>query len=193
MLKLRQEALQSFGGGLSDIVKPKLSKLEKEIKIAKNDIKTEKHKVCGKKRNFKQLNEPVNQSLSDVFQKVEKKKFHTFGKRQKKMQYKDSQEIVSMSEVLANKENTKLKVFGDTKSNQENKADTVRITDSLSNRKTKTSMEVEASPFMSDCIIRKSRIELEQEEARKDEQKQAELDIKQLQKTKGIVMAFDLK
>ena len=30
MLKLQQETLASFGGGLGDIINPKLSKLEKE-------------------------------------------------------------------------------------------------------------------------------------------------------------------
>ena len=100
--------------------------------------------------NFRKINEPVNESLSDVFQKV-----------QKKMKFKNIQGIVSLSELLAGKENIKLRIFGDTKSNQENNTEKPEIPNSLSNKTTKTNMEIETSPFMNGCIIMKSRIEIE--------------------------------
>lgn len=48
------------------------------------------------------------------------------------------------------------------------------------------------SDFMSDCVIKKSLIERDQERAKRIKEKQAEQNIKRRGETKGIVMAFDI-
>ena len=62
-------------------------------------------------------------------------------------------------------------------------------------RKAREERDNKAKPtggFMSDCVMKKSLIEREQEEARKSKEKEAEKDIKSRRETKDIVMAFDI-
>lgn len=168
MLLYEQETLASFGGSLSDIcVKPKLSGIELEKRALKE--KEQEIPITQRKRKLGEHNESFDGSLDSVF---------------KKMSPKSNLKVFYFIEPGA--------MYAKRSKNAE--TDSTQLVDLAKAREEKENLKASkaSSGFMSDWVIKKSLIERDQEQAKREKEQLAAENIQWIRKNKGIVMAFDL-
>lgn len=106
---------------------------------------------------------------------------------QKSEQWSFSDSVVKKSKLELEKENSKKRLYSDTGFEQPSTSQ-----DDFKRKRTNQSLEPTAGSFMSDVVLKKSRIEMEKEAALKAKLQEKENQLKKKFNQKDLVMKFEV-